>query len=228
MHAVILAAGRGTRMGNLTDSVPKPLLEIAGKSLLAHKLEALPPEVTEIIIVIGYQGELIKEALGDSYADRPIRYVVQEELNGTAGALWLCAPFLTDRFIVMMGDDIYAHADIERAIATSDWAMVVAEVEHMSAGGCVITDPSGRITAIEEGQHEGKGLINTNLLALDTRVFSEPMVPKAPGSGEYGLPQTVLAIAEHLSIPLSAVTASSWIQITAPEDLAVAEQVLSP
>ena len=228
MHAVILAAGRGTRMQGLTAYTPKPLLEVSGKSLLVHKLEALPPEVTEVIIVIGYQGEQITAALGDSHAGRPIRYVVQEELNGTAGALWLCAPYLTGRFIVMMGDDLYAREDIERTIASPDWAALVAVTNHMGMGGRMVVDEHDFITEMEEGDHRGtQGLMNTNLLALDARVFSYSLIPKAPGSHEYGLPHTVLAAAHAWHIPMHAVYASGWFQITAPEDLARAEIMLS-
>jgi len=64
-----------------------------------------------------------------------------------------------------------------------------------------------------------------NAYLLDMRAFHASPVPKAPGSGEYGLPQTVLAAAKQFNIPLHAVEAEFWIQITAPEDLAKAEEV---
>lgn len=227
MQAVILAAGRGTRMKELTDSVPKPMLTVHGKSLIEHKLEALPPEVDEVIIIVGYQGDVIRNAFGDSFEGRTIRYAVQENLDGTMGALALAKPYLTDRFVVMMGDDLYAREDVETCLRSSDWSVLAEDTEHMSSGGKIVMNEEGHITAIEEGNHSGKGLMNTNMFALDPRVFDYPMVPKAEGSDEYGLPQTVLAASKESGIPLWAVPATSWIQITAPEDLKKAEEILS-
>lgn len=85
---------------------------------------------------------------------------------------------------------------------------------------------NGHITAIEEGNHEGKGLMNTNMFALDSRIFDYPMVSKAEGSDEYGLPQTVLNASKAAGIPLHAVPAAFWIQVTAPEDLQRAATIL--
>lgn len=228
MQAVILAAGRGTRMKELTASVPKPMLLVQGKSLIAHKLDALPDTVTEVILVIGYQGDAIKSAFGDAYQGKAIRYVVQEELNGTAGALWQAKDLLTDRFVVMMGDDLYAKEDVDACFASPDWSVLAEELPSMRSGGKIALDGNGSITAIEEGNHEGlPGLMNTNMLVLDPRVFEYPLVPKAPGSDEYGLPQTVLNASRESGIPLRPVTATFWIQITAPEDLDAAARTLA-
>ncbi len=229
MQAVILAAGRGTRMKELTDSVPKPMLTVLGKTLIEHKLDALPESVDEVIFIIGYQGDTIRAKFGDSFGGRTIRYVEQEKLDGTMGALALARPYLTERFVVMMGDDIYAKEDIETSLATPDWSVLVQETERMASGGKMVMNDVGHIVAIEEGDHTGtSGLMNTNMLVLDPRVFEYPMVPKAAGSDEYGLPQTVLAASKASGIPLHAVPATFWIQVTAPEDLAKAEQILSP
>lgn len=227
MQAVILASGRGTRMGALTDAVPKPMLTVHGKSLLQHKLDMLPQEIHEVIFVVGYLGDVIREAFGDQYQGRTITYVQQDVLNGTMGAVSLTKPYITGRFIVMMGDDLYGAEDVERACSTPDWVMVIEETESMASGGKVIVE-HGLVTDIEEGDHRGTaGNMNTNLLVLDERIFAHPMVPKAAGSDEYGLPQTVLVAAKAEGIPLHAVPATSWIQITAPEDLARAEAILS-
>ncbi len=224
MQAVILAAGKGTRMKELTAETPKPMLRVHGKTLIEHKLDALPAAVDEVILIVGYQGQVIRDAFGDSFGGRRIRYVEQEELNGTMGALALAAPYLTERFVVMMGDDLYARVDIEACFANPGWSVLVEDTQTMASGGRMVMDGAGNIVAIEEGDHTGKpGLMNTNLFALDPRLFDEPMVPKAAGSDEYGLPQTVVAAASSLGIPLKAVLATSWIQITAPEDLAKAE-----
>lgn len=227
MKAVILAAGRGTRMKDLTNEVPKPMLKVAGRTLIEHKLDALPDDVHEVIMVIGYQGETIRSYFGDSYQGRAITYVVQEELNGTGGALLLCEPYLDERFVVMMGDDIYAREDIERALSEEGWVMVVEETDNMGAGGKILEDGDGNVIGIEEGDHRGtKGLMNTNLLVLDNRVFRHPPVPKAVGSSEFGLPHHMLESALQERIPVKAARAYGWIQVTAPEDLARAEAML--
>jgi len=67
MQCVILVAGRGTRMGKLTDSCPKPMLPIKGKPKLVYTLENLPEEIDEVILVIGYLGEQIRNFFGDEY-----------------------------------------------------------------------------------------------------------------------------------------------------------------
>lgn len=228
MQAVILAAGKGTRMKELTQATPKPMLTVFGKTLIEHKLDSLPSEVDEVILVIGYQGQVIRDAFGESFGRRTIRYVEQETLDGTMGALALARPFLTDRFIVMMGDDLYAREDIEACFGNPDWSVLVEDTKTMASGGRMVMSEEGNIIGIEEGDHTGKpGLMNTNLFVLDPRVFEYPMVPKAAGSDEYGLPQTVVAASKVSGIPLQAVMATSWIQITAPEDLAKAERLLS-
>lgn len=227
MKAVILAAGRGTRMKELTNETPKPMLTVHGKTLIEHKLLALPEIVTEIILVIGYHGDAVRSFFGDSYKGKKITYVTQTELNGTGGAVMLCEPCLTERFIVMMGDDLYAVQDIERALREEGWVMVVEETDSMGAGGKILENTDGQVTGIEEGDHRGtRGLMNTNLLVLDERIFKHPPVPKAPGSSEFGLPHHMLAAAAAEGIPVKAVRARGWIQVTAPEDLARAEALL--
>lgn len=228
MQAVILAAGKGTRMKELTQSVPKPMLTVNGKTLIEHKLDVLPPEVTEVILIVGYHAEVIRDFFKDSFNGRRITYVVQEKLDGTMGALALAKPHLSGRFVVMMGDDLYARADVEECLKSLGWSVLVEKTETMASGGRMVMDDTGHIVDIEEGDHTGKpGLMNTNMLSLDTRVFDYPMVPKSAGSDEFGLPQTVLAASRASGIALAAVPASFWIQVTAPEDLKRAETALS-
>lgn len=227
MQAVILAAGHGTRMRELTASSPKSLLQVAGRPLLEYRLDALPDSVDEVIIVVGYLGAMIHERFGDDYAGKRILYAEQEERHGTAGALWSAKDILKDHFLVLMGDDMYGRADVAKMAQAKQWAMGVHETHSLKEGGKVVLDSKDRITNIVEGQHDGKpGLMSTNLFLLDTRIFSQPLVPKAPGSPEYGLPQTALAAAEALKIPLEAIPATSWILINSPEDLKKAEELL--
>lgn len=227
MQAVILAAGRGTRMGKLTETLPKPMLTVAGKTLLEHKFDALPPEVDEIIIIVGYLKEKISEAYSSSYKGKKLVYLEQKNIvGGTMDALLTAKGALKEKFVVMMGDDIYSKEDIE-TMCTHEWALLVQKVLDTSVGGRVVTNEVGMVTAIVEHTIGGEGIVGTNMFALDTRLFLYPPVPKAEGSTEIGLPQTVLAASKASGIPLSIVEAKRWIQITTPEDIARAEALLA-
>jgi NDP-sugar pyrophosphorylase family protein len=223
---VILAAGRGKRMGVLTHMLPKPMLPVLGKTLLEHKFDALPDEVHEVVLVVGYLKDVIIERFGDSYNGKKLIYREQENIvGGTMDALMQAKDVLSEKFLVMMGDDIYSREDI-RSVSAHEWAMLVARVPDTSVGGRVVEE-GGRVVDIVEHSVAGEGFINTNLFALDPRVFAHAPVPKAPGSTELGLPQTVLAASRASGTPLSVVEATCWIQITAPEDIARAEGILS-
>ena len=232
MQAVILAAGRGTRMDELTTAVPKPMLEVAGKPLLEYKLDALPDRIDEVVLIVGYLGYVIRQHLGALYGQKRISYVEQERMDGTAGALWHAQPLLHDRFLIMMGDDIYAKEDVEHCIAeSSSWKLLVQELPQMHRAGSVQLDTNGSIADIIESKEEDaartvSGIASTNLYVLDTRLFSCPLVPKHEGSLEYGLPQTVVAATKRLGIQFEPVFTKKWIQITDPKDLVAAEGIL--
>lgn len=226
MQAVILAAGRGSRMGELTETAPKPMLTVAGKTLIEHKLEALPEEVQEVILVVGYMGGVIQQYFGGFYKDKKIFYVEQENpAGGTAEAVWLCRELLHDRFLVMNGDNIYAADDIRACAGTPDWAVLIKEGESVRTGRVLVND-DGCVTGIaENSEHAGEvGNSNTGLYSLDMRVFDYPPIPKAEGSTELGLPQTIVQAVGKVAI--HAVPASFWIEIKNPDDLQKAEEIL--
>jgi bifunctional UDP-N-acetylglucosamine pyrophosphorylase/glucosamine-1-phosphate N-acetyltransferase len=217
IQAVILAAGKGKRMLPLTLHTPKPLQVIAGKTLIQRKLEILPNEVTEVIIVVGHQGDRIKEACGCAWKEIPISYATQHQLDGTAGALWSAKHLLGERFLVMMGDDLYAREDVER-ILSYEWAVLVSEVRNKEMGGEMIANPDGTFCGIVEPRHfVKKGLVNTGMYMLRKEIFDIDPVPVDGAPHEYGLPQTLGSLAERIPVPM--ISTSKWIQITSPEDL---------
>ena len=224
IQAVILAAGRGTRMMPLTENSPKSMQEVLGRNLLEWKIEALPDEVDEVVMVIGYLGDAIKDFFGNEYHGKKIRYVHQEELNGTGAALWKAKELLHERFIVMMGDDLYGKSDVT-AMLGYEWAIGGYRIKEGEAtGGLITKDESGNFASILEGDHQvTNGYINTNLLMLRREIFTETLV-KIPGRKEFGLPHTLLAYSKKVAVPL--VEVKHWFQITAPEDLKNAEEFL--
>jgi bifunctional UDP-N-acetylglucosamine pyrophosphorylase/glucosamine-1-phosphate N-acetyltransferase len=220
--AVIFAAGKGTRMLPLTETCPKPLQKVSGKNLIEWKLEALPKIVHEIIIVIGYQGDQIKGHFGDVWNGMRIRYVVQTELNGTAGALWAARALLSGRFLVMMGDDLYVKKDVS-SMFTHEFAVCVQEVSDREIGGEMLLNPDGTFASIfEQKHHVEKGLLNTGLYMLDDRIFNYNPVPIGGGNTELGLPHTLAVLGKD--IPVAVVKATRWFQISTPDDLTRAEK----
>src|SRR3989344_1124817 len=116
MQAVIMAAGKSTRTYPLTLTRPKPLLPIANKPLLEHTLDNLHGTADEIILIVGYKKEMIRDKFGKSYKGMRLRYVNQKEQLGTGHALLMAKPFITGRFIVMAGDDLYSKQDIKACV----------------------------------------------------------------------------------------------------------------
>ena len=107
MNAMILAAGRGERMRPLTDSTPKPLLEVAGKPLIVWTIEALArADLRELVINVSHLGERIERELGDGRRwDVEIRYSREAEALETAGGIAYALPLLgASPFVVVNGD----------------------------------------------------------------------------------------------------------------------------
>ncbi len=221
MKAVFLAAGEGSRMQPLSFHVPKPLVKIAGKSLLERNIENLPQDIDEIILVVGYLKEQLINYFGEIFNGMPVRYVVQKKMLGTGHALSLASQFLKDDFLVMMADDIYGREDIESVMKTKESAMLVKTVRSKFQGGRIILDEKGLIKDIKEGIHSEGGLLNAALYKLRPEFFNYPLVPIKDGK-EYGLPQQLVNFSKEYSV--KAVESKAWRQISSIDDAIRAER----
>ncbi len=225
MQVVILAAGRGIRMGNHTELTPKPLLKIKNKTLLEYKLDFLPEKIKEVILVVGYRKSDIYQYLGKVYKGIPLRYVEQSDFLGTADALWQAKDILNEHFLVMMGDDIYHPSDI-RSCTEHSFSIGISKVNNLYSGGKVVFDEFNRIKEIKEGNDHGgvTGYLNTGLYSMTDQIFSCTQ-QKLSGKEEWGLPQTLLQLANKKTI--TPVFSRFWLQITTPIDLKKAEDFIN-
>ena len=222
MQVVILAAGRGKRMQDLTKGMSKPMLKIKGKPILEHKINMLPKEIDEIVFVIGYYGEHIMNHFKRYFNGRKITYVFQTNLNGTGGALFLAKSILKDKFLVMMGDDLYHKTDLKKLLK-HDLAVLGREVEDSTKFGIIKTNSKGHMIEIVEKPKRSKDkLANTGVYILNKKIFDYDLVPI--GGGEFGLPQTMAKMAKDH--PIKVETATIWHAIGSPEDLAEAERII--
>ncbi|MFZ2975573.1 MAG: sugar phosphate nucleotidyltransferase [Candidatus Moraniibacteriota bacterium] len=223
MQAVILAAGRGKRMGNLTTATTKPMLKIKGKPILEHKINALPKKIKEIIFIVGYRSEDIIRHFKRYYNGRKIIYVFQTNLNGTGGAIHLAKSILRDKFLVMMGDDLYTKKDLNNLLK-HDLAILGFEVDNPSAFGVIkVNKNKHMIDVVEKPKNMKKALANTGVYVLNRNFFDYELV--SVGNGEFGLPQTMAKMAKDHKIKVE--KATYWHAIGNPENLKEAEKVLN-
>ena len=224
MQAVILAAGKGTRMQPLTYDIPKAMLPIKGRPVLEYTIDFLPEEIDEIIIVINHLGDQIKSYFGDEWKGRKIKYVVQEKLNGTGGAVYICKDLVKGKFMVVMGDDIYYKKDLKELL-NYDLAILACEVEDSTRFGILIVNENGELIEIIEAPHaEGRALTSTNAFILNEKFFDCELVPKKVEDIEFGLPQMLAKMAKEY--PVKILKSTHWFPIGFPEDLEKAEEAL--
>lgn len=222
MQCVILAAGRGVRMGALTEHTPKPMLPISGIPKLVYTLRALPSEVTEVIFVIGYLGDQIREYFGQSFEGKRVAYVEQEKLDGTGGAIRLVKDVVRGKFLVINGDDLYRREDLEK-LMDHDLAVLACEVEDSNQFGVLETTADGELVSIVERPHDGTvKLVNTGAYMLHENFFQYPLV--SISETEYGLPQTLVSMRDKYAIAVE--QTKTWLPIGNPEALAEAEKVI--
>jgi bifunctional UDP-N-acetylglucosamine pyrophosphorylase/glucosamine-1-phosphate N-acetyltransferase len=222
MQAVILAAGKGTRMQPLTYDIPKAMLSLKGKPILAYTMSILPKDIGEVIIVVNYLGEHIRKYFGTEYEGRKIKYVLQEKLDGTGGAIYSCKKLLTGKFMVLMGDDLYYRKDLEK-LESFDLAALAYEVEDPRRFGVFQIDENENLIAIiEKPETLENKLANVGVYMLNEKFFEYDLVPVS--KTEFGLPQTLAKMAKDY--PVKIVRAKLWHPIGYPEDLKKAEAEL--
>jgi UDP-N-acetylglucosamine diphosphorylase / glucose-1-phosphate thymidylyltransferase / UDP-N-acetylgalactosamine diphosphorylase / glucosamine-1-phosphate N-acetyltransferase / galactosamine-1-phosphate N-acetyltransferase len=209
MQAVILAAGKGLRLRPYTEKHPKPLIPVAHKPLIKHTLETLPDSITEIIIIIGYLGNQIKDYLGDNWNGKPIVYVVQENLVGTGDALLQAKDLMEDSFLVVNGDDLYSKDDLTKLLqypysilaweSTVPYEFGLSVLENMQLVGF---DPES-------------ALLNCGAYHLSKDFFKNKLAEiTVKEKTEYSLPHTLVNIAHHDRVMV--VPATHWFPVGTP------------
>lgn len=210
-------------MKELTKEIPKPLLLIEGQTILGHNFAALPDEIDEVVLVVGYLGDKIREYIGDNFAGKKVTYIEQKELQGTGHALFLCQLLLKDTFLVMMGDDIYSKPDLEllareRAPAVLAWELQKDDMLN-DRQAIMKLNEFGELEDIIERQPAIKGaLVNTGAYLLDKRIFSYPLVSAGIPAEEFGLPQTFMQMVRD-GVKMKVLRATNWKRVVVPEDL---------
>ena len=120
--AIVLAAGRGVRMQNLTDNQPKPLIKVGGKALIDYNIErVIAAGIGNIVVNLCYKGEMIREHLQQSYPDCKICFSEETEALETGGGVKNALPLLSDSAFFVCNSDVFF---IERGYKPALWRMM--------------------------------------------------------------------------------------------------------
>ena len=149
MQAVVLAAGEGTRMRPLTENTPKPMLPVADRPLVAHTADtAIEAGAEELIFVVGYEADAVREFFGDSYGGVPVEFAVQAEQLGTADAVDAASEYLDGPFAVLNGDNLYDGASLSELFDAAPSIAAYSVPDPSNYG--VLSTAGDRVTAIIE------------------------------------------------------------------------------
>lgn len=182
MRAVILAAGRGTRLGLLTESLPKPLIQIRGKSILEHNVELCRRHgVSEVFVNTHYLADKITSALGDgTKLGVAITYSYEQQPLGTAGALVnFKDQLLKGSFYVVYGDN-FSDYDLDLLRQKNEHHQAVATIgfhlrEDVAESGVAEFDGEGRIIRFVEKPRPSESesrWVNAGIYYLSPQIFN--------------------------------------------------------
>ncbi len=169
MKAVIMAGGQGTRLRSLAADIPKPMIPVLGKPILEYQIDNLKENgIKDIILVIGYLGDAIKNYFGDGKAfGVNISYFYEDHPMGTAGALYYLKDELCEDFLLIMGD-LMLSVDFNRFMdahikSGAEVTLFVHPNSHPYDSDIIVTDQVGRLKDFTE---EGMKIIGRTELSV--------------------------------------------------------------
>ena len=196
MKALILAAGKSTRIAEISKEKPKPLLEVAGKPVLEHNVRLLAQYgIQDIFINLHYQAQMIQEAMGDGFRmGARLHYSHEPEILGTAGAVKNLQRELDgETFLVLCGDN-FTDCNIAEMLAAhkkNKWDLTIAAFDWNKtknsgiAGGRIVCNGQKEILRFTEGAlaaQENSPYVNGGIYVIEPCVFE--FLP--PGFSDFG------------------------------------------
>src|SRR6266513_1536978 len=226
--AVLLAAGRGTRMRDLTEALPKPMLEVRGKPVLQHIVEGLRDTgLTNLLIVVGWRAEVVKEFFGDgTKLSMRIQYETQTVQDGTGRVVALARTFVADDpFLLSYGDILVAPENYQRlcaALAETEAVLTVKRSDDVSQGGAVFVNEKFELTDLREKPRPGEPMspwYNAGIYAFRPSIFDYIAKLGPSPRGEYELTDAVRALAQSGKKVKALELIGGWADVRDPEIL---------
>jgi dTDP-glucose pyrophosphorylase len=232
MKAVVLVAGKGTRMAKDYEG-PKHLLPVAGKPVLEYVLDALPEIVDGIVLVVGgpHEQKIRQHFSGGEYRGRRIEFAEQREQLGLAHAFWSAKKQVAGsspdgRWLGMVGDDIFGKDDLKH-LSREPLAVLVHQVDNPESFGVLVTDENNYIVqAVEKPKEYVSNLASAMAMVMDERFFALEGNLEPSARGEYETPDAWMMLIRE-GVRIKAVEAELWLPVNDKKQLEAAEKVLA-
>jgi dTDP-glucose pyrophosphorylase len=227
--AVLLAAGRGTRMRDLTEALPKPMLEVRGKPVLQHIVDGLRTHgLTNLLVVVGWRAEMVKDFFGDgSNFGVTIQYETQTVQDGTGRVVALARDFVgADPFLLSYGDILVGPENYERichALADAEAVISVKRSDDVSQGGAVFVNDGFQLIDLREKPKTGEPTspwYNAGIYAFRPSIFDFIARLEPSPRGEYELTDAVRNLALAGKKVQALEITGDWADVRDPEILA--------
>lgn len=224
--AMILAAGRGTRMKNLTDELPKPMVKVKGTPILESIVRGLVSNgIEKVLIVVGWRKEVITDYFGDGSAfGCEIDYVEQVVQDGTGRVVELAKDFAgDDPFVLSYGDILVPAESYGPLVDFTDveGKLTVKIDEDVRKGGAVFIE-DGRVTDLIEKPGEGQPTspyYNAGIYSFSPRIFDYTARLELSPRGEYELTDAIQAqVRDGLRVEAVELD-GDWADVRDPETL---------
>ncbi|MGQ9641677.1 MAG: bifunctional sugar-1-phosphate nucleotidylyltransferase/acetyltransferase [Candidatus Bathycorpusculaceae bacterium] len=224
MKGVVLAAGEGVRLQPITTTRPKHLIQLGGKPILEHCLDALKVAgIDETLIVIHYMGEKIRSYFGNGKDfGLKIEYVEQEAVKGTGNAIGIVEPYVKGEFLVAYGDLLFTPEAVKGVInlykkEKPAVSMAVVPVEKTEDYGIVELDKDNRIKRIVEKPNRGEApsrLANAGIYVFTEEIFDKIKKTAASSRGEWEITDAIsLMLKDEMPVLAAQIPAEDWIDI---------------
>ena len=227
--AVLLAAGRGTRMRELTQELPKPMLQVRGEPVLQHIIKGLRDAgLTDFLVIVGWHADVVRDFFGDgSKLGVHIDYTTQVVQDGTGKVVELARDFAgPDPFVLSYGDILIAPENYSRicaALAGAEAVVSVKRNEDVTQGGAVFVNEKFELIDLREKPKPGEPTspwYNAGVYAFRSSIFEFIAKLERSPRGEYELTDAIrnLALAGNKVQAFELV--GDWADVRDPEVLA--------
>ena len=229
MKAVVLVAGKGTRMEPLTSDCPKVMLQVANKPVIEHILDAaIEAGIEGFVLITGYLEEQIKAYFGDgSKWGVSIDYVQQKEQLGTANAIGYAKGHVEGAFLVLNGDMLIGKQDLKTLVSRKEEAVIcVKEVENPSDFGVLETENGKVVRIIEKPKNPPTNLANAGIYLFRDSIFDFIDKTRPSIRNEFEITDSIQMLIDSGAPVGYNPLEDSWIDVGYPWDLLKANEHL--